>query len=384
MLVDPRAAFRRDESAAPHVRGGRRELRHENVPRRIEHLGFGDVGGGVEVQKVRRRAVRLVARLRAEPVRPFRPAREVLHDHVGNRLAVVVLDASDGVGVADAGEFGVVVFQRVPAQPPERGGKFRRPRRFVVGVGIVVEAPRTHRARTRERAVERLEEGAHRLLRARVDHDALPRFGGLVDLPAGRRGLEANLASVRVLPAPQHLAAGKRRVVRPQPVEIPHAEAAGDVRAAEVPPAPGRHVRAEPLRRPFRLRDGEEPHPFIGEIVDRRTLFVDGLVDRDDVDAAQPRVGQLLRLKVQAGLVDGAAHPPVVAPRAHRRRDLRPRRLLRERRHGAKRQRRKRLYLSHNFSFQASSAAEGAITSRPAPYPCASLFPAQASCRRRQ
>ena len=154
MLVDPGAAFGGDELGSLHVRGGRGELRNKNVAVSFrKHLSFWNVRERVEVEPVRGRAVRLVARgvsVLAAPVGPHLEAREL---RLVDVLSVLRL-------------------------------------RAVVFVAVVVERART-RGRTLlpEEPLERGDVQLHSLGVERIDHEALSTNSRALHLHSGTRGM---------------------------------------------------------------------------------------------------------------------------------------------------------------------------------------------------
>ena len=327
MLVDPRAALAGDEARALHMGRRRGELRDEDVAVLVEHLGFRDVGEGVEVKPVGGRAVRLVAGDDAARATPVRPDRKRVEDEVGQRLAVVVAEAELLVlRAARARECGQVVAQVVAALRLERLEQGGRPRCAVVFIGVVVERARGDGAGTVERNGERLQVLAHGVRRERVDHQPLAGSGRAFYLDSGRHGIEGHAPAFFVLPFPQKTRPGLLGLLAvPHARKMPAAVFLRDPWSAEAPAASHGEIDAEALRPRRFVRRVEEPRPLLREVRDLRVLLLLGLVDRNHVVTAHAGLGELLRLKLKPRPVDGAAHPPVVRPRAHFLRDGRPR-----------------------------------------------------------
>ena len=109
VLAEPRERLGRRERTSSDVCRRGRELVDERIAvRSAEHaedLRLGNVGGGVEVEEVAGRPVRLLTHERAVCVRPARELLdEILAQHVAECLAIVRLHARDMIGLAATGE----------------------------------------------------------------------------------------------------------------------------------------------------------------------------------------------------------------------------------------------------------------------------------------
>ena len=301
VLADPRAAFGRDEARALHVRRRGGEFRDKDVAAVVEHLRLRDVGERVEVEPVRGRAVRLVAREDAARTAPVRPHAERLHGKLGERLAVVEAQFPQIRRLPRPRKLPPPGREVVAAPGLEHLEEARRPGRPEVLPGIVVE-----RAGLFVQHLERLQVIAHRLGRVGVEHEAPVLCGRTLHEDASRLR-----ASLRV-----H-APGAVRERHAAPAEAP-ATARREVDAESVPCR--RALRRRPLLAPFR---GE-----VARFVRRVALHA---VDRDHVEAAEAPFRKRPGLRLQPCLRDGVPHPPVVDPRARLGRFRLPGRLRRRR-----------------------------------------------------
>jgi hypothetical protein len=102
--------------------------------RGAENLRFGNVGVGVEVEQVAGRAVRLVAHEEPVGVGPLDPGVQVIEVQLGERIAVVALDAGERVAVhrLRVHELGRELLEVVAVHLPEDLGEPRRPGRAVI------------------------------------------------------------------------------------------------------------------------------------------------------------------------------------------------------------------------------------------------------------
>ena len=236
--------------------------------RRVElgALGLGDVGRGVEVEDVGRRAVRLIAHDAAARVRPVGPRLGEAFEHeVGDGLAIVGEHAPRGVRRAALEQRGQMQSQIVAAARLELVEHPRRPvalaARVVHLVRVVEEAAHAHVA-AGEGAVEPAQVVGDRLAREVVDHVPLAARRGALDLlavPALKEGVERPLTVERV----------------------------------QVDDAGRRHARGDVLDVALlRVRhDGDERQRLReARLIDRERLEVrrgcDGVLQRGDVDAS--------------------------------------------------------------------------------------------------
>ena len=201
VLGEPRRRFGRREALAGDVRRRRRELE----ARELGALGLGDVGRGVEIEDVGRRAVRLVAHDAAARVRPVGPRLgEAVEHEVGDGLAIVGEHAPRGVRRAALEQRGQIEAQIVAAARLELVEHPRRPvalaARVVHLVRVVEEAAHAHVA-AGEGAVEPAQVVGDRLAREVVDDVPLAARRGALDLlavPALEEGVQRPLAVERV------------------------------------------------------------------------------------------------------------------------------------------------------------------------------------------
>ena len=196
VLAQPRERLGRGELAAGHVGGGGRELeaRDHRLVHLPEHLGLRDVGGGIEVDEVAGRAVRLVARQAAALVRPRRPVPHVVEVQLAERCAVVAPHARDRVGIAVPGERGDLDTRVVAAPGLELLEDARGEGGAVVLVRVVEVRARRARAEAREGLVEAAQVATQARDREGVDDVALaPRRRALhlLDRPLGHGGVDA-------------------------------------------------------------------------------------------------------------------------------------------------------------------------------------------------
>ena len=271
--------------------------------------------------------MRLVAGDDAARAAPVGPHRERVENKVGKRLAVVVAEAKLFVlRAARARERRQVVAQVVAALRLERLEQGGRPGSAVVLVGVVVERARGDGAGAVERGGKRLQVLAHGVGRKRVDHQPLARFGWALHLKPGRHGVEGHAPAFFVLPFPQKTRPGLLGLLAvPHARKMPAAVFLRDPRSAEAPAASHGEIDAEALRPRRFLSRIEQARPFLRKERDLRMLLLLGFVNRNHVVAAHASLHELLRLEFETRPVGGAAHPPVVRPRAHLLRDGGPR-----------------------------------------------------------
>ena len=108
----------------------------------MEHFRFGDVGQGVEIEQIARRAVGLVAGQKPWSwAHRVQTGIDILDHHVRERFPIIAFDARPpGVGVP-AEERGQFVLQTIAAPALELREQIRRPTGFVF-VRVLIKGAR--------------------------------------------------------------------------------------------------------------------------------------------------------------------------------------------------------------------------------------------------
>src|SRR5690242_10999612 len=99
---------------------------------RPEDFGFRDVGSGIKVDEIARRPMSLVAREAMMSMGPFGPAANIREMKIGDRLAIIALNAGGDFGGAIAEKGGQLLAEIVAAPRLEFLQECGRPLRAII------------------------------------------------------------------------------------------------------------------------------------------------------------------------------------------------------------------------------------------------------------
>ena len=347
MFLQPGAGFAGGERMSGHVRRRGGKLGNQLFAIEVKHLCLGDVGDGIEIEQIARRAVGFVACQEAVVTRPLRPKRQRNLSHqIGDGFAIVAFHAGGAIIRLAAEQGRELVLQTIAPPLFKLREEVRRPVGLVL-VRILILRARHRTAVGRERLIEPAQVICHRPRVKQVEHPALAAGGGALHLLG--RGFLGNGKDPPGTPfrRPVHLA------LRSQPGEQIHffavrtkghqclngfglkclrqVRSAGDFDlsrddagvgilrrdpgAAKTPAGARGHVHAKTQAVGFGDRVAQHLHPLRTEIGDVIRFPAFRAVDRNEVDAAQAGIAVAREFLRDIGRVHRAAHHPPISPR---------------------------------------------------------------------